>query len=472
MNSWDEDPHERLRQRLQAVFADHKVPASSSLRHRVLDPLRAARRRRRAYWMVGVGLLLLMGGVFDKSQPTKRLARGGGKITSVPMTTALQPLPRHAGRQPTTLTGQSIGPGVAEASPVVGRGPARQKTHATSEVVVLAKPRTPFRSFTARQGLPAARFRRKKQATERPADALLMRSARLNRPDFLRPSSGQTQTDGRRKRGRIPLAESMNALHPTLPADAHLPGPSAWAESRPVPYGLLRPLGLSLFLNQLRVLPNQLQALRLADDHAIRGAVAPRVIHWFVEAEPLSSFQWMSAPPSSTVYLSHVKAPAAFSAATWGYQLNGGIRFQHWQAYLSVGQLRRWAYYTVTENRYRLEPSPANPYQLERETNTVVENVSLPMVGAGLSQLQFLSQGRYVLELGGHLSYLPTRGQGLIGLRGGVGRRLLLSQRTELQVGLRVDYGLTRQFSEQQQLTIHPFIMGIGLRIQPRSAHP
>ncbi|GAB3643159.1 hypothetical protein GCM10027423_37960 [Spirosoma arcticum] len=177
----------------------------------------------------------------------------------------------------------------------------------------------------------------------------------------------------------------------------------------------------------------------------------------------------MNTPQASTAYLSPVSAPRAFSPTTWGYQINGGIRFRRWHAHLSLGQLRRWAYYTVNENRYRVAPSPTDPHQLVREMQSVAENVALPMIGAGLSQQTLLAQGRYTVEVRGQVSYLPTSDQALLSLRGGVGRRLMLSQRSELQVGLTAEYGLNPLLSEQQHLFIHPLMVGIGVRIQSRS---
>ena len=240
-------------------------------------------------------------------------------------------------------------------------------------------------------------------------------------------------------------------------------------DALPTVWAVLKPLSLAPLPSSLSALPGQLPALGSEATHPTGSAVARRRRHWFVEAVPLSSFQWMSAPPAATAYLSPNNAPAAFSPSTWGYQINGGIRFRRWQAYLSMGQLRRWAYYTVHENRYRVEPSPTNPHHLVRETYAVAENVALPMIGAGLGQQPLLGQGRYVVELGGNVSYLPTSDQALIGLRGGAGRRLPLSRRTELQAGLTVEYGLNRLLNERQHLVIHPLLVGIGIRIQPRS---
>ncbi|MBC8155172.1 MAG: hypothetical protein H7Z72_19960 [Bacteroidetes bacterium] len=177
----------------------------------------------------------------------------------------------------------------------------------------------------------------------------------------------------------------------------------------------------------------------------------------------------MRTSPVSTAYVSRVNTPAAFSPVTWGYQINGGVYFQRWQAHLSLGQLRRWAYYTVNENRYRVEPSPADPHQLVRETQGIVENASLPIIGAGLSRVTLLAQGRYAVELGGQVSFLPTSGEQMASIRGEVARRLAVNRHVELQAGLTAEYGLTPLMSEQQQLVIHPLMIGIGLRIQPRS---
>jgi hypothetical protein len=188
---------------------------------------------------------------------------------------------------------------------------------------------------------------------------------------------------------------------------------------------------------------------------------------WFVEAVPLSSFQWMSAPRASSAYLSQVSALAAFSPTTWGYQVNGGIRFRRWQAYLATGQLRRWAYYTVRENQYRVVPSASDPNQLVTQTHAVVENVSLPLLGIGVSQYQSFSRDRYVLDVGGQISYLPTSDQPLAGLRAGLSRQIRLRQQLAAQVGVTVEYGLNRLLDEQRQLVIRPLVVGFSIRIQP-----
>ena len=187
----------------------------------------------------------------------------------------------------------------------------------------------------------------------------------------------------------------------------------------PTAIARLNPKGIRVLFRELRVLPGQLPAIGLASQQS-SVPVADRRRYWFVKAVPLSSFQWMSTSPISTAYVSHVTPLGAFSPATWGYQVYGGICLQRWRAYLVTGQLRRWAYYTVNQNSYRLEPSPTNPCLTVRETDTVVENRSLSVIGGGLSQVTFLAQGRYAVELGGQISFLPANGQQMVSLRGGV----------------------------------------------------
>ncbi|GAB3747032.1 hypothetical protein GCM10028817_03850 [Spirosoma pomorum] len=282
------------------------------------------------------------------------------------------------------------------------------------------------------------------------------------------------------------MAPSLNASHRewTEPSEEHLGNdignPTVEAHVLVNPPATSPVVVARLTSPAIAALPSSLHALpdRLPTNKSVAypaDAVENRVRRskqWFVETVPLSSFQWMSTTSTSTVHLSQVNAPAAFSPATWGYQINGGVRWQRWQAYLSLGQLRRWAYYTVNENRFRMDFGPTNSFQQVQEKHIVAENVALPMVGGGLSQYRFLGQGRYSVELGGQVAYSLIDGQTLASLRGGAGRRLPLSPHLELQAGLLVEYGLTRLMSEQQQLTIHPFVVGVSVRLRPRLNPP
>lgn len=103
-----------------------------------------------------------------------------------------------------------------------------------------------------------------------------------------------------------------------------------------------------------------------------------------------------------------------------------------------------------------------------REKHVVAENVALSMVGGGLSQYRLLGRGRYMVDLGSQVAYSPSSGQLLASLRTGAGRRLAVSREFELQAGLMAEYGLTRLTSERQELIIHPIVVGVSIRIQPR----
>lgn len=452
MNSWDEDPDERLR--WQRMFADFEVQPRSSLSRRILGQLPTGRRRKPTRWLAGAGLLLLLStGLIYLVRPDERPESGRGNAKAVRRSTPVQP--RSAGRVRPTMdpTTRLVPGGLPITDPL-----ADEPVPNVADVRVDA----PSGGISDRRPapighLPAGQTKLRRGATTRLRTIPVFtnqspsKSARSVRPRFPVESSGPVATVGNE-----PIAAPVERSVIQSPVKA-----------TSIVWTRLKPLGIMPLAHSLSTLSGQL-AVVVATVHPVQAAVARSRPRWFIEAVPQSSFQRMSAPPALTAYLSPVSAPRAFSPATWGYQINGGIRFRRWQASLSVGQLRRWAYYTVNENRYRVAPSPTDPHQLVRETQGVAENVALPMMGAGLSQQTLLAQGRYVIELGGQVSYLLTSDQALMSLRGGIGRRLPLSRRTELQAGLTVGYGLNQLLNERQHLVIHPLLVGIGLRIQPR----
>ena len=471
MNSWDEDPDELLRRRWQQTFAGFEVRPRPSLSQRILGPLTARPRRRPIRWLLA-GLLLLLSAGFiyqlrlaGHSNPEHNPAPTGRYFRPV------QPLGATRVRQPGGRSGQAIPPAPLVSPPpgetIAGRQQWVNSMYGaeTYGVDALSGHRTPLRRLPTGQ----IRTRREVEGITLPDGPRLSASVRSGGVRPPRPSAGLADP---------PDYEPASALAERLVRQRHQPAAvSVESVDKPVTsavpvfrWARLKPMGMVPLLIRLGSLPGQLPALDLAPVPLVKTLVARRRLRWFIDAIPLSSFQWMSAPPTSQAYLSQVRVPGAFSAATWGYQLNGGIRWQRWQAYLSMGQLRRWAYYTVSENRYRVEPSPTDPNQLVRETYAVAESVALPMVGAGLSRQMLLARGGYTAEWGGQVLYLPTSNQALLGLRGGVRQRLALGRRSELQVGLTVEYGLNRLLSEQHQLVIHPLVVGVGLRIQPRLA--
>lgn len=473
MNSWDEDPDERLRRRWQQVFADFEVQARPSLSGRILNALPAGHRHRRAYRMVGLLLLVSVGLLYPfRLEERPYSAR---KVTMVRRTTPNQPLPDSRIPSSEASGGRSIPPRLPVGNTwpgeaIVHRPPAVNLSTGTGEAASWVVGSVGIHTTRKPSSTDQVRLRSSTglhlRTTAVPADQSPVRLVRSGGTRLPVPLAGSGATGGSKPEWvQVWGAGRDNSSPLSSPQSSVIQSP---ANTLPVVWTRLKPVGILPLSSRLSTLPGQRPIIDIVPSHPVEAVVVRRRRHWFAEVVPLNSFQWMSVSPVATAYLSQVKAPAAFSPTTWGYQVNGGIRWQHWQAHLSVGQIRRWAYYTVNENRYRVEPRPDDPNQLVRETHTVVENASLPMMGVGLSQETLLDRGRFAIELGGQATYLPTDRQALIGLRGGVGRRLAMG-RTIMQVGLRAEYGLNRLLNEQQQIVIHPLMVGIGFRIQPRS---
>lgn len=477
MNSWDEDPDELLRQRWQQTFADFEVQARPSLSRRILNALATGHPRKRAFRMANLLLMLLLGaGLFYPVQlgETPKLTERypAERLRASPV----QPHSRSRNTLATVPVGRSNPLGLSVTDPqangsvTVWQPPTYLKTAPRIEASGVEASERRHRPTRQLSGTPPVSDRRvvvksgpNPISTSRLV-AKRVRAPRNNAP--VKPSNSVALGDYERLSAPRGQLTNLNNLRP-LPDSPSSAGQTL-SNTFPTDIARLNPKEITSLSHKLHILPGQLPAIH-SEPQASSVPVVIRHRHWFVEAVPLSCFQWMSTSPVSTAYVSQVNSLAAFSPATWGYQINGGIYFQHWQAHLSAGQLRRWAYYTVNENRYRVEPSPTNPHQLVRETQGVAENASLPVIGAGLSRVTLLAQGRYAVELGGQVSFLPTSGQRMVSTRGEIGRRLAINRNVALQVGITAEYGVNRLVSEQQQLVIHPFMVGIGLRVQPRS---
>ncbi|RYC69843.1 hypothetical protein [Spirosoma sordidisoli] len=450
-NSWDEDPHALMRQRWQQAFADHRMPARPDLTRRIFDSLNAGRRRRWAYRTVKLlgSLLLLLGGGVGLNPLVERPGRSTGQTN------------RIESAQPVSMTGQTL-PQPRAIDARADRGIEQQRTAATT----LADrkdihPVLPTEGVTRPGITRPTRFGGKPTPVYRVAakETSSKRSTRFDLPGK-RPSVQDNPVPDEYLVS--PNAQLTDQSQPDI-LGAAVSGPMdrvVWERLKPL--SLLPPTGT--FDNHLR-LPS---ALDVTVQHLTRPVTARRSGRWFAEITQLSHFQLMTAPPNATAYLSSVGSPAAFSPTTWGVQMAGGLRWSRWQLHGSIGYLRRWAYYTVSENSYHLRSAPDNAYQLVRETYAVAENKRLPLVGLGVSQQQLLFRGRYAAELGGQISYLPTINQSLLALRGGIARQLPLVRGVELRVKLKVDYGLNQLRDEANQLTLRPLMVGIGIQVQPR----
>ncbi len=476
MNSWDDDPDELLRQRWQQTFANFKVEAHPSLGDRILNALPAGRWPRRAYTLVGLLLLMSVGLLYPLRLGERPYS--DGNVTMVWRTTPAQPLLDSRVRRSGAVSGRLLSPPpVGDSRP--GKFVVRRQytvTPPTGTGVIASRVDVSFQNRTTRKpsSTDQARLRSKTSlrlgATTVSIDHFQAGFVRLVGTRLPVQLAGSGATGGSES-VVTPTERSVrdNTGSSSLPQPPQLSDVQPSANIVSVEWTRLKPVEILPLSSRLSTLSGQLPTIAVVPSHPVETVIVRRHQHWFAEVVPLNSFQWMSVSPVATAYLSLVKAPAAFSPATWGCQVKGGIRWQHWQAHLSLGQVRRWAYYMVNENRYRVEPRPDNPNQLVRETYIVAENVSLPMIGVGLSQETLLDRGRYAVDLGGQATYLPTGQQAMISLQGGVGRRLVMSRAIRLQVGLRAEYGLNRLLSEQQHLVIHPLLIGIGFRIQPRS---
>ena len=191
-------------------------------------------------------------------------------------------------------------------------------------------------------------------------------------------------------------------------------------------------------------------------------------LRWFIRVAPLSTYQRMTVVAKPGTYVQRVDVPSAWSGETWGYQLSGGITWRRWDVYVSYGQVRRWAYYQLTTNDYEVEPVGNSEYQVTRREQAVAENLVLPMLGAGISRQYTLgSRKRFYGRLGGQLTYTPTSQQTLGWAQASLGINLPVGKTYQLQLGPTVDYGLSRLWSTERQLLIHPYLAGLSITLRP-----
>lgn len=477
MNSWDEDPEELLRQRWQQVFTDFEVQPPSSLSQRILGSLPAGHRHQATRRLIGRVLLVLIGlGLASEldngNQPTPWRTDA---LPGQPVTHTQLILTGRTG-QPTlpverfTSSRQLMKAGQTAILPA--HEPPADSRLASSGV----KPSTDHQTTTGRlsadRGWPRPPTGGRLRATPIVSDSFSpgrVRSVGLPAAILLSGRAsiarrGSATASVKRLANGPPAEHSLSSFSGAVQQSTE-PHPLALAQLRPrSPMAVSVPLAVSL-----GTLPRQLPTADCTFVNPAQAKAARPLPQLFVEVVPQSSFQWMSASPVADAHLAQVTAPKAFSPATWGYQIRGGARFRSWQANLLAGHLRRWASYTVYQNRYRVEPSPTNPHQLVQDTYVVAENELLPVVGAGLGQYQRLSQGRYTVELGGQFSYLPTRAQTLISVRGSAARRVLIKGSSACLLSLSFEYGINQLHSEPKQLAIRPLVVGVGLQFQPGS---
>lgn len=193
-------------------------------------------------------------------------------------------------------------------------------------------------------------------------------------------------------------------------------------------------------------------------------SVRPRV---FFGVTPVSSYQRMTIVNTPETYVQHVAAPSAFAASTWGYQVSGGIEWKQTTIQLSAGTIRRWAYYGVADGRFSVTPAETNQYEVRRLDQPVAESESLRLLSAGMSQQIRVGRAHspYFTRLGGSASYVPATGQSLAWVTASAGLTLPVANTYQLQVGPTLEYGLSRLWSNERQLIIYPYLVGVTLSL-------
>ncbi|GAB3800074.1 hypothetical protein GCM10028819_24650 [Spirosoma humi] len=191
-------------------------------------------------------------------------------------------------------------------------------------------------------------------------------------------------------------------------------------------------------------------------------------MRWLVGVTPVSTYQWMTTVARPETYVQHVDAPAAFSAATWGYQLSGGVAWRQAVYQLSVGYIRRWAYYDLATSTFQVRSVGLNQYEVTPLKQAVVENEALFMLGASARKHWVLGgpSSPYFARLGGAFTYVPNTRQSLVWANASAGVSIPLTKAYQLQVGPSVEYGVSRLWSSQRQLIIHPYLVGATLSLQ------
>lgn len=228
----------------------------------------------------------------------------------------------------------------------------------------------------------------------------------------------------------------------------------------PLPYGAWRERTMSIRRSVYwpLTLPASTTSERVAPSARLR---------LFFGVAPVSSYQRMVIVNTPETYVQHVAAPSAFAASTWGYQVSGGLEWKQTAIQLSVGTIRRWAYYGVADGRFSVTPTETNQYEVRRLDKPVAESESLRLLSAGISQQVRVGRAHspYFTRLGGSASYVPATGQSLAWVTASAGLTLPLTSTYQLQVGPTLEYGLSRLWSNERQLIIYPYLVGVTLSL-------
>lgn len=471
MNSSDDSIDRQLRRQFQQVFDAFEVAPADSLKARIWKA-RPNAAPYRYLWssVLLIGVLLLTGGVYYRSLfvfPTvsERKNEVDPRVRPSPIRSTVD-VAATAPRSKDRMWREAVRPVLMPGKRSDADKPAEVSTPSGP---VLAQ-RMAKATGAGRRSQATRWGRMKKRISQIPVDQTtsadlsisIAQSATISKkPPQLSPPTLERLTDDGATLPRTASSPATESSRLVSDANVAFAEPiKAWPTLQPIGW---RPAsGLSAELTRtIMVSPPPASALT-------SQPVRPAPLRWFVRVAPLSTSQRMTVVAKPGTRVAHVDVPSAWSGETWGYQLSGGITWRQWDVYVSYGQVRRWAYYQLATNDYEVEPVGINEYQVTRRARTVAENVSLPMLGAGLSRQYTLGrQKRYYGRIGGQVTYAPNSRQTLAWTQASLGLNLSLGQTYQLQVGPVVDYGLSRLWSTERQLRIHPYLAGFSITLRP-----
>jgi hypothetical protein len=463
MNSLDDPLDEQLRRQFQQVFDAYDVTPPASLKDRIWRELpKAAFRRYVAYSLVLVGTLFPAGGrLFEPTSAQDRPNRqtASGLVEQV--------MDRQAENPIATLTGDHVAKDViwddAQKTRPTAQGVTQRnaiRVDKLAERLTIGADDWPTAEAVSPTFVEASdeSIRKIGNVLESPeAGGQKKHSAIVSqKPEFSQQESGQTNQpdptlvhDVKLSQQSLVVTENVNPLSPAIePLTVHqVPITNlSWPINRRVAFAAA---GVP------------------TDAQTTSHRVAP---DWFVRVAALTTYQQMTVVGKAGVYVQHVGSPPALSGQTWGYQISGGVSWRQWDAYVSYGQIRRWAYYDLATEDFEVKPTGSTDYQVTRRVESQSENVALPLLGAGINKQYTLGRRQqYYARMGGQATYVPSTQQTLGWAQASWGLNLPLGQAHLVQIGPAIEYSLDRIWSTERQLIIHPYTVGISLTVRPHT---
>lgn len=468
MNSSDKsNDDKRLQRHFQQVFNDYELEPSASLDKRIARKLPSSTGRYR--WSVSLllGMLLLVMAVYYRSyqpllkayssrSPYSAQTENSGRTMRSQSTTNLKSINREPVDNKTPNLSKPVDQSLSSKTAKSYQRPALVTTH--NGVGQRDRKPASFQSVDEHASLQTVTTQQLKSAKREAVKGVTSRFEISRRSDDLDRSES--------------LVTSQHTDQGQSLADGPVASETQLAEVPLAAWQSLRPLGLS---DNASVLA-QLKRSVLATSSALsveQPTKARTRIRWLASVAPLSTYQLMTVVAKPDAYIQRVHTPSALSGPTWGYQLSAGAEWRQATLQVTVGQIRRWAYYELATNTFDIESIGPKQYEVVQREQSVAENVSLTMLGLRISKQYTLGRDTspYYVQLGGEASYVPHTHQSLVWAGAGLGANLPLGKAYQLQVGPTVSYGLSRLWSAQQQLIIHPYLVGVALTLRPAASH-